>query len=121
MGLTKEQLHTLRHMLGINTPWDRVPKPYRNYAAVNHGDPEFIELERMGLVKNQGRSSISEYDCYVCTEEGKLSAIRSHREIRYSKPRRRYLAFLGLMDCCPDLTFREFLTSQEFRELRENA
>lgn len=26
MKLTNEQLHTLRHMLGINTPYDREPR-----------------------------------------------------------------------------------------------
>src|SRR5688572_23336647 len=34
-ALTSEQLDTLRHMLGINTPHDRQPKPYRDYYCAN--------------------------------------------------------------------------------------
>jgi len=121
MELTKDQLHTLRHMLGINTPHDRVPDPYRNYAAVVPGDPKFIELERLGVVKNCGRPAFSEYDHYRCTPAGQLAAIESHKEIRRPKPKRRYAAYLALCDCCPDLTFQQFLTAPEFKEVRENA
>ena len=119
--LTEKQLSMLRHMLGINTPWDKKPKPYRNYAAVVPDDPEYIELEKMGLVENMGRSSISDYDCYVCTQKGKAVAMESHRQIRYTKPRRRYRAYLSLTDGLDDLTFHEFLTAPEFKEVRDNA
>ena len=121
MNLTSDQLHTLRHMLGINTPWDKEPKPYRNYAAVNLGDPKYLELERLGAVKNLGKSSISEYDCYVCTEEGKNAAILSHKTIRYSKSKRRYLAFLKLRDGFSDIDFKQFLSDPYFKEVRETA
>lgn len=122
MKLTSKQLHTLCHMLGINTPYDRVPKPYRNHAAVNPGDPEFVELERLGAVKKFRTPKFgTEYDWYECTEEGKLTAIRLHRDIRKNRKQRTYHKFLEVLDCCPDLTFKEFLTSEEFRETRKNA
>ena len=121
MELNKDQLHMLRHMLGINTPWDREPRPHRNYAAVNPGDEKFIELERLGAVENRGRSSISEYDCYVCTEAGKRVAMQSHKDIRHSKAKRRYSKFLSLRDCCPDLTFHGFLTDKKFEEIRKDV
>jgi hypothetical protein len=121
MNLSEEQLHTLRHMLGVNTPYDREPRPYRNYAAVNPGDPKYVELERLGAVENCGKTTWSEYDYYRCTEAGKAAAIQSHRNIRYSKSKRRYWKFRDIMDCCPGLTFKEFLTNPEFKEVRRLA
>jgi hypothetical protein len=118
MDLTDKQLHTLRHMLGINDPVKR-PEPYRNYAAVNPDDPEYLELERLGMVVNKGKSPFGQYDLYVCTEDGKTTVIKSHQMIRFPKARRRYIAFLNTRDCCPDLTFREFLVSPEYKEIRE--
>ena len=123
MKLSKDQLYTLRHMLGINTPDDRIPRPYRNYAAVNPGDKEFAELERLGAVEMRepatpGRSL---YDYFVCTEAGRLAAMRSHHTIRHSKSKRRYAKWLDISDCFPDLTFKDFLTREQFREARENA
>ena len=38
MKLTDDQLDTLRHMLGINTPNDRIPRPYRNYYCADKGE-----------------------------------------------------------------------------------
>jgi len=122
--LTDDQLHTLRHMLGINTPDDRKPRPYRDYAAVNPGDPEFAELERLGAVERINKpvpSWASDYEWYQCTEAGKAAAMASHRRIRKGKPQRVYLAYLSCRDCCPDLTFKEFLTDPEFDEERRQA
>ncbi|KKM80022.1 hypothetical protein LCGC14_1344040 [marine sediment metagenome] len=120
MKLTNDQLYTLRHMLGINTPYDRVPKPYRDYAAVPPGDAEFLELERLGAVERY-TASLGEYTYFRCTEAGKLAAIRSHKTIRKTKPQRRYSAYLDMIDAFQDLTFKEFLTRPEFKEDRENA
>ena len=122
--MTDDQLHTLRHMLGINTPDDRKPRPYRDYAAVNPGDPEFGELERLGAVERVRRPAPDwayGYAWYQCTEAGKAAAMASHRRIRKGKPQRVYLAYLSCRDCCPDLTFKEFLTDPEFDEERRQA
>ena len=121
MDLTNNQLYTLRHMLGINTPNDRVPRPYRNYAAVTPEDPEYIELKRLGAVERYVCQGSAEYHWYRCTEAGKLAAMRSHRKIRRTKSQRRYVKFLDVSDCYQDLTFREFLTHPYFKDARESA
>lgn len=119
MELTADQLHTLRHMLGINTPERKIPKPYRNYAAVNPGDIKFLELERLGAVEPY--HTFNQYVYYRCTEAGKLAAMRSFRDIRYSRSRRRYIAFLDIRDSYQDLTFKEFLTHPYWKDLRDEA
>lgn len=122
MNLSSDQLHTLRHMLGINDPSQRIPKPYRNGAAVVPGDPEFVELERLGAVERYRAAGGSfQYDYYSCTEAGKAAAMKSHRTIRYGRSKRVYLRFLSVRDCIPDLTFRQFLTDPEFRGIRAEA
>jgi len=108
-------------MLGINAPYDRKPKPYRNYAAVNPGDGEYAELERLGAVERCGGVPWSEYDYFRCTEAGKAAAMASHKSIQCSKAKRVYHRFLDLSDCCPDLTFKEFLTNPKFEEARASA
>jgi hypothetical protein len=117
------QLHTLRHMLGINTPYASQPRPYRNYAAVVPGDRDFLELEALGLVY---RASVADewaagYDLYRCTQEGIDLAIASHGHIRVSKAKRVYARFLDLRDAIPDLSFRIFLTEETFQEIRKGA
>ena len=125
MKLTPKHLDTLRHMLGINDPYQRIPKPYRDYAAVNPGDHHYAELEQLGMVKKYRQAgkggAFSEYDWFCCTKKGRLAAIKSHRTIRASRARRRYAKYLDISDCCPGLTFREFLTCPEFKEAREGA
>ena len=116
-----KQLDHLRHMLGINDPYKRVPKPYRNHAAVNPGDPEWLELERLGMVERYQPRGPSDYHYYRCTDMGKLAAMRSHRTIRKTKAQRRYSAFLDISDCMPDTTFKEFLIAPEFADIRANA
>ena len=118
--LTEKQLHTLRHMLGINKPADRVPKPYRNYAAVAPGNEEYVELARLGMVELY-QCSNTDYDYYRCTDEGKITAMRSHRNIRHATAKRRYICYLGIRDCFQDLSFREFLMSPEFAQARGEA
>jgi len=122
MTLSEKQLDTLRHMLGINTPDDRIPKPYRNHYAANPGDVEMAELERLGMVELTAKNHLnSGLDFYSCTENGRLEAIRSHRLIRKRKPQRVYSKFLDVSDCFPDLTFKEFLTNPYFKQTRDEA
>ena len=121
MKFTDEQLHTLRHMLGINTPNDRSPRPFRNHAAVVPGDKEYAELGRLGAVEQYQVRYPTGYTWYRCTQAGKLAAMRSHRVIRRTKSQRRYSAFLNLLDSLPELTFNDFLTKPAFKEVRENA
>ena len=121
MNLNENQLHTLRHMLGINTPDDRKPKPCRNYAAVPPGDEEFVELERIGAVERYRARGGTEYNWYQCTREGRALAMESHRSIRKTKAQRRYTVYLDMTDLYPDLTFKEFLTHPDFSSARRTA
>ena len=120
-GLTEKQLSMLRHMLGINDPAVKEPKPYRNYAAVTPGDEMFVELERLGAVERAPSPSWSELETFICTEAGKLTAMRSHRTIRWSRSKRRYSAYLNITESFTDLTFKQFLTDPQFAEVRANA
>ena len=121
MDLNERQLHTLRHMLGINTPNDKIPKPCRNYAAVDPGNPEFFELERLGAIENYRARGGSEYDWYQCTKEGRFAAIKSHGDIRKTKAQRKYTAYLDMTDVYSNLTFKDFLTHPDFSTARREA
>ena len=116
--LTAGQLDTLRHMLGINDSTKRVP-PSRNHAAVDAGDPKLHELARLGMVELYAMEW--GYEWFRCTDAGRAAAIASQKARLIPKKQRIYLAFLDLRDCWPDLTFRDFLTSDECREARERA
>jgi hypothetical protein len=110
------QLRTLRHMLGIDKPELDRPVPYRNYYCANPGEPEMLELVRLGAIElyaTQGG-----YEWYRCTAAGRAAAIASHKTIRYTPAKRRYIKFLDVRDCLPDLTFREFLTNPRFKQSR---
>lgn len=113
MILNEYQLRTLRHMLGINTPDAERPKPYRNYYCANPGEKEMLELARLGAIELY--DTRGSYEWWQCTDAGRTAAIASHKTIRYSPAKRRYIRFLDLRDCFPDLTFREFLTDPRYR------
>lgn len=119
MNLTDKQLDTLRHMLGINTPWDARPKPSRDYYCANPGDLALVELERLGAVVKY--SEHGNYHWYRCTDAGRAAAMRSHRAIRYTKAKRRYCVFLDIKDAYSDLTFHDFLTAPEYAQARGEA
>lgn len=112
MNLNPEQLRILRHMLGIDRPEMDEPKPYRDYYCANPGDPSMVELERVGAVRQYDNRG--EYAWYTCTPAGRAAGIASHKTIRYSAAKRRYLRFLDVRECCPDLTFREYLTNPRY-------
>lgn len=122
MELNSEQLRILRHMLGIDDPDAREPKPYRNYYAACPGDPAMVALAETGAVRLAlGPVEGYPYDYYVCTNAGIEAAINNHRTIRKSKSQRVYSAFLSACDCYPDLTFKQFLTDPYFVETRRSA
>lgn len=117
--LTPDQLDTLRHMLGINTPYDKSPKPYRNYYCANPGNKELHGLSALGTVELY--STRDGYEWWQCTDAGKAAALASHKQIRHTKGSRVYSHFLDVKDCYPDLTFKEFLTDQQFAKTRREA
>lgn len=118
-ALTSQELRILRHMLGIDQPHVRHPKPYRNYYCAPPGDLAMQALQEAGAVRRYCRSGTN--DWFTCTEVGRLAAVESQRSIRLSKPKRMYLAFLDLSDCWPDLTFKQFLTDPSLRRLRSEV
>lgn len=121
MVLTEKQLDTLRHMLGINTPWTAKPEPTRDYYCASPGYAEIVELERIGAVICYRRADdFTRYDWYCCTDSGRAAAMESHKTIRYSKAKRVYWKFLDISDSLPDLTFKQFLTNPEFAETRRS-
>jgi hypothetical protein len=84
--LTDKQLSTLRHMLGLTDLFRAQPVPYRNYAAVNPGDPEYLELERLGMIELRRRNGPDNpYDNYACTEEGRRLATTDFMRVRKSR------------------------------------
>lgn len=119
MDLSEKQLDKLRHMLGLNDPSKREQVPFRDYAAVNPGAAEFLELEAMGMVRKYAERG--SYWWYCTTDAGKAAAIKSALARRLPKSKRLYTTFLDIADAFPDLTFKQFLTSAEFAETRRGA
>lgn len=119
MELSDSQLQTLRHMLGIDKPWDREPNPYRNYYCANPANEKLLSLAVTGHVELYSTSG--GYEWWRCTDSGRAAAIASHRKIREPKRKRVYRAFLHCSECFPDLTFREYLTLSAFDESRREA
>lgn len=120
MKLNDEQLHWLRHMLGINDGSQKEAVPFRNHAAVGDGDLVFFaEMEALGVVEKMPVTIPTDYVMYRVTEVGRRLAIDSFRKIRFSAGRRRYRAYLRVADHCG--SFKEFLTSPVFAEIRRGA
>ncbi|MDO5674812.1 MAG: hypothetical protein Q4G66_07855 [bacterium] len=119
MKLSNKQLQTLRHMLGIDRPNESAPKPYRDYYCANRGDAELIELAKIGAVILYRQSD--QYDWYRTSRAGRVAAIASHREIRRPKAKRLYHQFLLIKDVDGGLTFRDFLTSPVYADVRKRA
>lgn len=119
MNLTDEQLRTLRHMLGIDDPYAKHADPTRDYYCATPGDPQLHELMRLGAVRLYAERD--GYQWFTTTDEGWVAAVDSHRTIRASKGKRLYSKFLEVRDCCPDMTFRKFLTDPALRDTRRGA
>lgn len=117
-----EDLRILRHMLGIDDARKRDAKPYRNHYCANAGDPNLVSLVQRGLVVlSRPPSKAIPYETYVATEDGIAIATSSARRRAWPRKRRVYDRYLDVKDVCPDLSFREFLTSAEFAETRRTA
>lgn len=118
--LERAVCETLRHMLGLTDFAERLPREfYRDYFCASRGDELLASMAADGLVTRYAQCT--NYDWYTTTDEGKRIAIESFKAKAYSKPRRRYHAFLRVSDCHPDLTFHEYLTSPDYAEHRRNA
>lgn len=115
--LPEELLRTLRHMLGIDNPREsKYPKPYRDYFCAEPNCKEMLELEKLGLVKHY--KSDEYYRYYTTTKQGYYIAMTSYKP--KTKKKRIYLRYLSCKDTNNDLTFKEFLCSEEYREARKD-
>lgn len=123
MRAEEEQVDMLRHMLGINDPSKPSPEPYRNYAAVERGDPLMARLVTLGLVQRYAcaASELGGLHYYCCTSAGIAVAKTSFWRRRWTKPKRIYRRFLEVSNCDPDLSFKRFLTDPEFADIRKRA
>ena len=112
----------LTHMVGLDRTGPKLPNMYRNYSACNPGDEPYRELERLGLVKLDGR--MGDYDYYSATDAGKAIALAWFWANRPTKKQRVYRLWrLLACECGWQETFLEFLTSDErdIRLAREEA
>jgi hypothetical protein len=114
-----KHLDTLRHMLGINTPYAREPVPYRDYYCANPGDEHMMEMEALGLIRQYAERG--GYQWFCCTDVGRSVGLASHKTIRKSRGARLYSKFLDVRDCWPELTFRRFITDPELKHIRRTA
>ena len=119
MKLTDGQLKILRHMLGIDMPDVKDPKPYRDYYCAKRGDENLAELEILGAVRLYRQCQT--YDWYCCTECGRAAAIASHKRIRLPKGKRLYRRFLDMRGVIQNITFKEFLTEKQYDATRRSA
>lgn len=103
--MTKAQMHILRHSLGLDE--EGRGEAYRNYYVCDP-DPDCEALVSLGLMACQ---KSPDWICgrltYIVTEAGKRAATEGVKPL--SKSKLRYLEFLRVSDCCPDLTFKQFL------------
>lgn len=112
-GVIDDQLAMLRHMLGLRSwVWADEPRkpPHRNYAAIGHDDPMFMEMAASGLVRRYRRSD--DYDWWTCTDAGKAAAFASVEHRKRSAAARRYDRWRDIADCY-EITFGEYITSRD--------
>ena len=106
-------------MLGIDDPYLPKPESWRDYYCANPGDKQMAALVELGAVELY--STRDRYEWFRTTAAGRAAAFASFKTIRKSKSARVYAKFLNICDCYPDLTFKKFITDQQFAEYRRSA
>lgn len=106
--MTPEQLHILQHSLGLDE-YGRGTK-YRN-RFVCDPNTEMEELVAMGLMRCRGLLSFADgMHCYYVTPAGEAAiAAESPKPPKVSRGRQRYLRWLEVADCYPDMNFGDWL------------
>jgi len=118
----KEHLHILQHSLGLDDYGQG--RQYRNHFVTGPGSKDWDAcraLTEAGLMtENKGHSLLTDGDSvfYVTPAGIEFVAKNSPMPPKVPRDRRRYLAFLDLTECCPDLTFKQFLTEPRFAAYR---
>lgn len=119
--ITPNQLHILRHSLGLDDQGRG--KEYRNHycADVGHrGWDDLMILCQLGLMEDHGVVPMwgGSHGLSV-TDKGRSEAIRGVKPVVLSRSKRRYRNFRAMCEVCPDLTFREFLTDYRYDQWRD--
>ena len=117
--ITEQELKILQHTTGLTDIYN--DRSYRNHfvAGDGHDDmPTIMSLCKKGLMQESNRPAfLSSGDrCFSATFAG-LSAAKSLRR-RPTRGQRRYHNWLEISDCCPDLTFGDFLRDPQFASAR---
>ncbi len=112
----------LCHMVGLDRIGPKLPNMYRDYAAVNPGDKNFVSMAANGLVRFYYHRD--RYDYYETTDAGKDVALAwfwSHRPTKKSRVYR--LWRLLTWECGYQFSFLEFLQCDdpEIAKAREEA
>jgi hypothetical protein len=121
----KEHLHILQHSLGLDEYGQG--RQYRNHFVTGPGSKDWDACRALtdaGLMtENKGHALLPVGDSvfYVTPAGIDFVATNSPKPPKVSRNRRRYAAFMDLTDCCPDLTFKQFLTDPNFADARRRA
>jgi hypothetical protein len=123
MPLTPTQLHILQHALGVDQYGQG--QQYRSHFVTGPGSKDYDDCEALvtaGMMTVRrdymGKGMLGNH-CYHVTQKGSTAvAMESPPPPKIPKARRRYLAWANL-----DLgiSFREFLTHPDFKDLRERC
>ena len=103
----------LRHSLGIQWAHD---KEYRDYYCACVGEDRLERMADKCLMKRGNFINGGRDRYYFVTELGR--AVAREDIPRKTRSQLRYERFLSVCDCCPDLTFKEFITDPQYREVR---
>ncbi len=107
------------HTLGLTDIYRE--ESYRNHfvAGKDHSDmPTLLRLCEVGMMREADPPRFLESgDRVFCVTDLGKAYVAKHRE-RPSRAKKRYNSFLSLLDCCPDLTFKTFLTDPQYKLYR---
>lgn len=116
--LSGARLCLLWHTLGISDPFHPNREPYRNHYVTGEGGSDWdnlMALVRSGHMARYRHALTSEVDwVFVATDLGLQTALATRP--RVSRRKLRYHNFLCIKECCPDLTFHEFLTDRRYEQ-----
>lgn len=119
MNATPEQVHILRHSLGLT----RGEREYRNHFVAGGKDVEHCRgLVSLGLMHEhatQGQLSGGD-PVFTVTDEGKAVA-RAHAPKKLSRGTRRWKYWLTIAEVFPDHDFGDFLKLPMFADSRARA
>lgn len=107
--MTKQQLQIVQHSLGVDQ-YGR-GEQYRNFFCAGGKDEDVCrELIALGYMQQHPTSALSPYFNCSVTESGKAAMrAESPKPPRLTRGQQRYAEWLSMSDCCPDLSFGDYL------------